>query len=323
MDGGNVLTGANKLTLGTGLGTTGSLNRNTGFIIGRFERWINATGSDILFPVGTGSWYRPLQINFNTLSGGSLIAEFRASTPGNSGLPITEGGVTVVNTFSEGYWKLTTANSLVSSDFNLDVIANGFTSFPIIPDTRLLSRSGSNWQPSGTHAAASLNTVSRDNVSILSGEYAIADSSACTLPVTSPITGPGTVCANAIGESYTVDLHAGASYTWSVTGGVITAGQGSNSILVNWGATGMVGQVEVRESNACGEGERVTLDVDIHPLPTSSIRGITTAYVGETGLIYHVDELSGYTYTWSISSEGSITGWEWNRLSDSGLEYRR
>jgi len=114
MDGGNVLTGTHKLTLGTSLGTPGTLTRNTGSIVGQFERWINATGSDILFPNGTNNWYRPLQINFNVLSGGSLIAEFITTTPGNSGLPITEGAVTVVNTYSEGFWKLTTANSLVS-----------------------------------------------------------------------------------------------------------------------------------------------------------------------------------------------------------------
>ncbi len=328
MDGGNIHTADNKLTLGTSLGTTGSLTWNAGSIIGQFERWINATGSDILFPLGTGSWYRPLQVNFNALSGGSLIAEFNASTPGSSGLPITEGGVTVENTFSEGYWKLTTANSLVSSDFNLDVIANGFTSFPIIPDTRLLSRSLGDWTASGNHVAASVNTVSRDNVSMLSGEYALGDSSACTLPLTSSITGSGTVCASAIGESYSVDLHAGSTYNWSVTGGIITGGQGTASILVNWGATGMAGQVEVRESNTCGEGESVLLDVDIHPLPTSTITGRTTAYTGESDVFYHVDELAGYTYAWSISSEGSITAGngtdsvtvDWNTGGNASLQ---
>ncbi|HEC43494.1 MAG TPA: hypothetical protein ENI20_11760, partial [Bacteroides sp.] len=208
LDGGNIVTGFGKLTIGTSLGNTGTLNQSSGHIIGDLERWVAATGTDILFAVGTSQWYRPVQANFNALSGGSLIARFEESTPGSSGLPISDGPVTVNNTHSEGYWKLTTANSLVSSDFNLDVIANGFTSFSIIPDSRLLSRSSSagEWTTTGSHVAADVYTVSRDNVSILSGDYAVGDTMNCSPPVTTGFSGSTSVCQNATGESYSVCL---------------------------------------------------------------------------------------------------------------------
>jgi hypothetical protein len=310
LNGGNVQTGSNKLVVGTGVGNVGSISHSAGSVVGQLERWVAATGTDVLFPVGTAQWYRPLQINFNALSGGSLIAEFHAQTPGNQGLPLTDGAFDVNNTFSEGYWSLTTANSLVSGDFDLDLIANGFTSFPISAETRLLSRSASDadWTASGSHVAASMNTISRDNVGILTGQYAVGDTANCTPPVTSSISGSTSVCRNATGESYSVTLNAGSTYEWTVTGGFIMSGQGSNSIVVTWGSEGMMGQVEVRESSACGTGEAVSLDVEIHPFPTAAIFGRSTAYAGESGLIYHVTEQPGYTYSWQVSPEGSIVG---------------
>ena len=83
-------------------------------------------------------------------------------------------------------------------------------------------------------------------------------------------------------------------------------GQGTSSITVDWGGTGMTGQVMVVENNGCTDGAPVTLDVLVGPLPTSAISGMTSAAAGEEGLVYSVCD-PGYTYTWSISTEGTIT----------------
>ena len=80
--------------------------------------------------------------------------------------------------------------------------------------------------------------------------------------------------------TYSVTLNAGSSYLWTVTGGAIVGGQGTNSITVDWGSTGMMGQVEVTETNACTQGEAVILDVEIHPLQTSVITGPTVVPAG-------------------------------------------
>ena len=106
--------------------------------------------------MGPVRYYRPATVNFNDLSSGSLIVEFNSSAPGSAGLPLDDAGVSVVNTFVEGYWELTRANSLNSSDYNIDLTGNGFTTFPINDATRIVSRasSGSDWTTSGTHVAA-------------------------------------------------------------------------------------------------------------------------------------------------------------------------
>ena len=156
---------------------------------------------------------------------------------------LDDAGISVVNTFVEGYWELTRANSLNSSDYNIDLTGNGFTTFPINDATRIVSRasSGSDWTTSGIHVAALGNMASRNNVDILSAEFAFADTTNCSIPVTSDISGPVSVCTGTTGSSYSVTNTPGSTYAWTVTGGSITSAQGVNFIFVDWGLTGMVG----------------------------------------------------------------------------------
>ena len=63
---GNIITGPNMITLGTGTGNEGTLVHSSGTIVGDFQRWINTTSADYLFPVGTTSNYRRATIRFNT-----------------------------------------------------------------------------------------------------------------------------------------------------------------------------------------------------------------------------------------------------------------
>src|SRR5207248_11450675 len=52
------------------------------------------------------------------------------------------------------------------------------------------------------------------------------------------IEGPGSVCINAIAQYMTIDV-AGDSYQWSVSsGGTITSGQGTSTIIVQWSNAG-------------------------------------------------------------------------------------
>ena len=199
MNGGSIGTQTNTLTLGTGTGNIGTLNHSSGTISGRFERWISGTGLPFLFPIGTDTDYRPASITFNDLTAGSLIAEFISSAPGNNGLPLNDGAVDVGNAFQDGYWTLTRANSLASTDYDLDLTGTGFTSFPIVAETRLILRSGStaDWSVEGTHVAASGNTVGRINLATLSAEFTFGDTSSCTPPVTSAIFGASSVCSGA------------------------------------------------------------------------------------------------------------------------------
>src|SRR5207253_603863 len=65
------------------------------------------------------------------------------------------------------------------------------------------------------------------------------------LPV---ISGLDTVCRNTTGVTYSTPNNAGAFCTWSITNGVITAGQNTNAVTVTWLSTG-TGVLSVKETN--------------------------------------------------------------------------
>ncbi len=151
---------------------------------------------------------------------------------------------------------MTTANSLASTDYNLELTGNGFSTFPMHAGVRLLTRpnSGANWVANGNNLAAVGNTARRMNLNILSGEYAFGDTTSCTVPVTSPIAGNNSVCALSSGETYSVTPAGGSVFTWTVEGGTITGGQGTNSITVDWGLGTLPAEVRVVENNGCADG---------------------------------------------------------------------
>jgi len=71
--------------------------------------------------------------------------------------------------------------------------------------------------------------------------------------------------------TYAVANTPGSTYQWTITGGIIASGQGTNSIQVDWSATAPGNyQVEVLETDANGcEGDPVLCDVTINPTPVT------------------------------------------------------
>ncbi len=98
-------------------------------IIGEFQRWLSNTGNSYLFPIGTAANYRPALITFTNLTDGSLIGRFISGDPGDNGLAVMDDDFCVDEQFTEGYWSFTTANSLASNNYNLELTANGFSSY--------------------------------------------------------------------------------------------------------------------------------------------------------------------------------------------------
>lgn len=80
---------------------------------------------------------------------------------------------------------------------------------------------------------------------------------------------PDTVCYQSNGSIYSVNNIAGLNYVWSITPpGIITSGQGTNQITVNWSAAnvGLIpNAVSVYATNAAGcQSSTVYLDIFIH-----------------------------------------------------------
>lgn len=307
--------GTSILTLGTGTGNEGTLTHTAGQIIGQFERWVasSTTATDIVFPVGSAANENPAVINFSGITtGGTIIFQFIESDPGNAGLPLTDV-ITINNSFVDGFWDIDEANSFNlggPNDFTLSLAGAGFTAFTIAADTRLLTRpnDASNWVAEGTHVAAVSPVVNRSLLSTMPAQYAFGDKTLCTPPSTSVITGTAEVCTGDGAEAYSVVNTPLSSYAWIVTGGTIAGGDGTSAITVNWGATGIVGNVRVVETNTCTSGAAVDFPVNVNSIAPTSITGATIVPEFTLGIAYSVTGLAGYTYTWTITGGTQATG---------------
>ena len=87
---------------------------------------------------------------------------------------------------------------------------------------------------------------------------------------------PDTVCYQTNGSLYTVSNVPGLTYTWVVQApGVITSGQGSNQITVNWSAApvGLINNaVSVSATNAAGcQSPVVNLNVFIYNIVVTAL----------------------------------------------------
>ena len=101
------------------------------------------------------------------------------------------------------------------------------------------------------------------------------------LPPPAPvIAGPVSVPADTTGVVYTTPFVTGHLYTWSIIGGSIVSGQGTNTIHVNWGpfpACGC-GQVSVCESSPAGCLGCNTMNITIIPSVNYQLAGYVKYY---------------------------------------------
>ncbi len=116
-------------------------------------------------------------------------------------------------------------------------------------------------------------------------------------------------------ESYTIAAVTNAtSYTWSVSGGGTITGSGT-SASVSWTTSGGPYTISVTATNSCGTSAAQTLQVNVQagpPTTIGAITGLTNVCVGSQP--YSVPVVPGATtYTWSVSSGGSITGGQGTR----------
>ncbi len=238
MTSGDILAGANRVTLGTSTANIGTFTYTSGTIVGEFERWLNALGTDYIFPVGTVTNNNVATFRFLAgLTSGSLVVEFVASDPGTTGLPLDDGGYIVNNMFPDGYWDVTALNSLACTDYNLTLDGTGFTStFTIDADTRIMKRTnGGSWDltNAGSHSAASNPICYRTGINGISGsstQFGLALRDCMGGTIDHPTT---TVCSSddpaAFTNTESPSGGTGYTYTWQYTT-VLTAVPGD----ANW-----------------------------------------------------------------------------------------
>ena len=126
------------------------------------------------------------------------------------------------------------------------------------------------------------------------------------------VTGPQAICAGASGTYSTGLIQDALTYVWSLpVGATIVSGEGTNSIVVNFGANATTGQVSVYGNNLCGNGTAspaLTVGVAPLPWPAGDPVGESNVCVGDTSLVYYVTPILGATsYMWNITNGGVIT----------------
>ncbi|MCS7085176.1 MAG: PKD domain-containing protein, partial [Bacteroidia bacterium] len=125
-------------------------------------------------------------------------------------------------------------------------------------------------------------------------------------PNPAQISGPNAICD---GQSavYSVPAQNNTTYDWTVFGGDVVAGAGTNQITVQWNTPGS-GFVQISLSNQCGGPLTTGITVNVQPgAPTTApiSVGEDTICAGQTSLYFSATEAQ--IYEWRIEPPGAGT----------------
>ncbi|MEI6595497.1 MAG: T9SS type A sorting domain-containing protein, partial [Bacteroidota bacterium] len=116
------------------------------------------------------------------------------------------------------------------------------------------------------------------------------------------ITGSATACEGNTGSVYSVSNVGGHTYSWSVNGGIITAGSNTNSITVTWGfaGTGTVDVTETISTSSCSINATQKV-VTINSLPTATATAMSsTSFCPNSNLT--INASTGASYQWLLNN---------------------
>ena len=118
------------------------------------------------------------------------------------------------------------------------------------------------------------------------------------VPQTSAISGNSSICESDTGLFNVINT-TGSTYQWTITGGAVLTGNGSNSISANWTGSGAA-VVSVTETNSYGcTGNPVTYNVTVNPLPPADAGTNATICSGDSASL---QASGGTSYSWSPST---------------------
>lgn len=125
------------------------------------------------------------------------------------------------------------------------------------------------------------------------------------------LNGSISVCPNLTGVSYTATDHAGYTYQWTVMGGTIMSGQGTNNILVDWGPTNANASVSVKATSSIICQIIVELPVKVNvklepPLPLGASAVCFTDL--STPQAYSTPITPGSNYNWQVTNGSILSG---------------
>ena len=129
------------------------------------------------------------------------------------------------------------------------------------------------------------------------------------------IQGEGVACFESFVE-YQVNDVPGTVFIWELTGGVITEGQGTSKVKVQWTKGGQ-NELKIKPTNPCGEGTFFSKVIQVisPPSQTSEISG--PERVGLTEEVYEVTNVPDVNFQWQISNNAAkiVSGQGTNKIT--------
>ena len=286
----------------------------TGPITGNNSVCPNETGVTYSVPNVIGSTYAW------TVPSGASITAGQGTNSITVAFGATGGNIAVTETASCGTASATLAVAVTSTPITPVIVGSATVCPNATAVTYSVSSTGSTYVwtvPAGATIASGqgTNTITI-NFGATGGNVGLTETTSCgngtasfsvttsTTPITPTIVGPAAVCPNATAVTYSVSS-TGSTYTWTVpAGATIASGQGTNTITVNFGATG--GNISLTETTGCGTGNDLQTVAVSNTPTTPPITGDAAVCAGSTTL-YSVTNTIGSTYTWTVPAGAVIT----------------
>ncbi len=157
------------------------------------------------------------------------------------------------------------------------------------------------WTLAGARTV-SINYINSDGCTAVTAVSFPVTVFALPIPI---ITGPAAICQNA-SSTYTTDPGM-TVYSWTVTaGGIITSGQGTSTIDIQWNATGLQSiTVNYINGNGCTATVASSHAVTVNVLPVPVISGLST--VCQTNILVYSTAPGMTNYQWVVSAGGTIS----------------
>lgn len=178
------------------------------------------------------------------------------------------------------------------------VAGNALTLYPVSIPTALLVAGD----------AIVTTTTTYGNSSCSSGGDGTSELSPAAFTCAAPpavLSVPSFVCASSTGNVASVGATSGATYTWSVSNGTLTSGQGTPSITFTAGASGNTIVQVVAAFGSCVNPNSVS--TPIRALPDVTISAPADVCAGTTGVTASIPAATGVTFSWSVTG-ATLTG---------------
>lgn len=125
------------------------------------------------------------------------------------------------------------------------------------------------------------------------------------------LAGAQSVCPNIQGLTYSIESIGGYAYNWTVNGGSIVSGQGTNQVEVNWGTTNATASIKVTMTSniACIIEEELAVRINEQlepPAPTGPEFVCFTDLI--TPQVYTTPLSQGSNYNWQVTNGQVVSG---------------